>query len=66
MPKPDIKTIRSLTNLPGLPPGQAYSFKPAATLDQARGVCARAGASEGYWLKNRVYFLPPARTEAQA
>lgn len=66
MPKPDIKTIRSLANLPGLPPGQAYSFKPAASLDQARAVCTRVGASEGYWLKNRVYFLLHAKTEAQA
>jgi hypothetical protein len=55
--RPDVKTISNKSALPEPPAGQDYSFKPAATLDQARGVCARNGATQGWWLKNRVYFI---------
>jgi hypothetical protein len=53
-----IVTIRHMGELPKAPDGDKYTFKPASTADQARGVCNRYGAPKGYWLKNRVYFLP--------
>lgn len=54
--KPDVKTIKNMSQLPALPDGQRFYFKPASTIDQARGVCARVGVRKGWWLKNRVYY----------
>jgi hypothetical protein len=54
--KPDVKTIKNMSQLPALPDGQHFYFKPASTIDQARGVCARVGVLKGWWLKNRVYY----------
>jgi hypothetical protein len=64
--RPEVKSINSIAKLPEPPAGQKYSFKPAVTIDQARGVCARAGVHEGWWMKNRVYFLPAQKKAVPA
>lgn len=55
--KPEVKIIRSMSDLPKPPEGERYSLCPAYTLDQARGICIRQGALKGFWFKNRVYFI---------
>ena len=63
--KPDVKSITHMAQLPATPDGQPYYFKPAATIDQARGVCARVGVKQGWWLKNRVYYYFEAAPNSQ-
>jgi hypothetical protein len=55
--KPNVKSINNLSALPKPPAGQKFSFKPAITIDQARGICAQNKVEQGWWLKNRVYYL---------
>lgn len=57
--RPDIKTIRCLDERPEPPSGMTYEFKPAISLDSARGVVLRQKKAQGWFLRNRVYFLVP-------